>query len=64
MKRKSYILRHLARDIDTFLILSLAVAQDPMRRREEFAVSLRKQRKDKIINERRKRLMTVSRPGD
>lgn len=31
-----------------------------MRKREEFAISLRKQKKDKIIKERRKRLMVSS----
>ena len=30
---------------------------DPLRKREEFAISLRKQKKDKIIRDRRKRMM-------
>lgn len=36
---------------------------DPMRKREEFAVSLRKEKKEKIIRERRKRLMLTTVPS-
>jgi len=36
------------------------VIVDPLRKREEFAISLRKQKKDKIIRDRRKRMMMTS----
>ena len=34
----------------------LVALDDPMRRREDFAVNLRKKKKDEIINKKRKRL--------
>lgn len=42
-------------DLDVFF--SVAESSDPLRKREEFAVSLRKIKKQNIITERRKRLM-------
>ena len=41
----------------------LAEVQDPMRKREEFAVHLRKEKKQKIIEERRKRLKISANPN-
>ena len=45
-----------------FSLVFTADVPDPMRKREDFAVSLRKQKKEKIIQERRKRLMVSLNP--
>ena len=52
MRRKHYIIFH------TFPLTNknLANFEDPMKKREEFSVSLRQKKKQEIINQKRKRI--------
>lgn len=64
MKRKSYtfiwaiVLYSLCFDYWSFnSLLTIASFQDPLKKREQFAVSLRKQKTNDIINAKRRKLM-------
>ena len=55
-ERKNFMKRNL-----TFLVIflnwNIATYQDPLKKREEFAVSLRKKKTTEIINAKRRRLI-------
>lgn len=58
-ERKNFMKRKYTSIDSVSLIFLLATYQDPLKKREEFAVSLRKKKTHEIINAKRRRLIGV-----